>query len=122
MAADLVATGPDEGAVTQAREGVRELFGFLFSTPAYWPSLLLYGFPDLGEELLALTRKGAWGEMTKKIPDELLDALVPSGPYTGIADILKARFEGLAGRLTFPLPEDPAFEPDVAEVIRALRN
>ena len=84
--------------------------------------LLVNKWADLGAELLSLTRKGAWGEMTKKIPDELLDALVPSGPYTAIADILKARFEGLAGRLTLPLPEDPAFEPDVAEVIRALRN
>ena len=122
MAADLVATGADEASVAQAREGVRELFGFLFSTPAYWPSLLLYGFPDLGEELLSLTRKGAWGEMTQRIPDELLDALVPSGPYQEIADILTSRFKGLAGRLTFPLPEAPEFEPDVSEVIRALRN
>lgn len=122
MAADLVATGADEASVAKAREGVRELFGFLFSTPAYWPSLLLYGFPDLGEELLSLTRQGAWGEMTKRIPDELLDSLVPSGPYSEIADILKSRFEGLAGRLTFPLPEDPALEPHVAEVVQALRN
>ena len=122
MAADMVATGVDEKSVDAAREGIRELFGFLFSTRAYWPSLSLYGFPDLGEELLSLTRQGAWGEMTRLIPDELLDALVPSGSYSEIADILKLRFEGLAGRLTFPLPDDPALEPTVAEVVQSLRN
>ena len=79
MAADMVATGPDLQSVQAAREGIRELFGFLFSTRAYWPSLDLYGFSGLGEELLSLTRKGAWGEMTERIPDELLDQLVPSG-------------------------------------------
>ena len=69
-----------------------------------------------------MTREGAWGEMTKQIPDELLDALVPSGPYSEIADIVKSRFEGLAERLTFPMPEDPSLESSVAEVIEALRN
>lgn len=122
MAADMAATGPDADSVRVAREGIRELFGFLFSTRAYWPSLDLYGFPGLGEELLSLTREGAWAEMTGRISDELLDWLVPSGSYEEIPDILRARFEGLANRLTFPLPDDPALDPAVAEVIRALQS
>ncbi|MFP6641896.1 MAG: TIGR03617 family F420-dependent LLM class oxidoreductase, partial [Myxococcota bacterium] len=122
MAADMVATGPDLQSVQAAREGIRELFGFLFSTRAYWPSLDLYGFSGLGEELLSLTRQGAWGEMTERIPDELLDQLVPSGVYSEISDGLRERFDGLAQRLTFPLPDDPALEPVVAEVIRALKS
>lgn len=121
MAADMVATGPDPESVRTAREGIRELFGFLFSTRAYWPSLELYGFSGLGEELLSLTRKGEWAELTEQIPDELLDLLVPRGIYSEIADVLRARFEGLANRLTFPLPEDPLLEPVVADVIQALR-
>ncbi len=122
MAADLVATGVNEESVEKARKGIRELLGFLFSTPAYWPSLELYGFSGLGESLIELTRKGAWGEMTNLIPDALVDALVPSGAYSEISDLLKSRFEGLADRLTFPLPEDPLHDGHVTEVIRALRN
>ena len=117
-----MATGVNEESVEKARKGIRELLGFLFSTPAYWPSLELYGFSGLGESLIELTRKGAWGEMTNLIPDALVDALVPSGAYSEISDLLKSRFEGLADRLTFPLPEDPLHDGHVTEVIRALRN
>ena len=121
MAADLVATGRDESAVARARAGICELFGFLFSTPSYWPSLDLYGHGGLGPELQARTRSGRWSEMTALVPDALVDALVPAAPYEAVADVLRARFAGLAERITFPLPDDPADEPAVREVISALR-
>ena len=121
MAADLVATGRDADAVARARAGIRELLGFLFSTPAYWPSLEIYDLADLGPRLRAMTRDGRWGEMSAAIPDALLDALVPSAPYDAVADVLRRRFEGLAQRITFPLPDDPADEDRVREVVAALR-
>ena len=121
MAADLVATGRDEAAVAAALEQRRELFGFLFSTPSYWPSLELYGHTELGPRLRDMTREGRWGEMTAAIPDDLLAAIVPAAPYDAIADVLRARFESLASRITFPLPDDPGEEPVVREVIAALR-
>ncbi|MDG2334806.1 MAG: TIGR03617 family F420-dependent LLM class oxidoreductase [Myxococcota bacterium] len=121
MAADLAATGPDPAAVAAAREGLRELFGFLFSTPAYWPSLDLYGWEDVGRDLHAMTREGRWQEMTPRISDEMLDVLVPTGTYGEIADLLRARYRGLATRLTFPMPDDPGWEGHVREVIAALQ-
>ncbi len=121
MAADLVATGPDPAAVSAAREGYRELLAFLYSTPAYWPSLDLYGWGDVGRDLHAMTREGRWQEMTPRISDEMLEVLVPAGSYDEIVDILRQRFDGLATRMTFPLPEDPAGEPAVREVIAGLR-
>ena len=120
MAAELVATGVDDAAVAGARESIRELFGFLYSTPAYWPSLELYGWGDVGPELRALTREGRWGEMTARIGDEMLDTLVPSAPYAEITDLLGARFAGTASRITFPMPEDPALDPLAGEVVAAL--
>jgi len=122
MAADLVATGRDDAAVARARRGIRELFGFLFSTPAYWPSLELYGFGALGPALRDMTRRGKWGEMTAAVPEALLDALVPTGPYERIADVLRERFAGLADRFTFPLPVDSAEDDRVRDVIAALRH
>jgi hypothetical protein len=120
MAADLVATGPDRAAVDGAREGIRELFGFLYSTPAYWPSLDLYGWGEVGPELHDLAREGRWSEMTLRVSDEMLATLVPSGRYGEIADVLRTRFEGLATRMTFPIPEDAARDAELAEVIAAL--
>jgi probable F420-dependent oxidoreductase len=121
MAADLIATGRDADAVARAREGIRELLGFLFSTPSYWPSLELLGFAELGPRLRGLTRSGSWGELTGAIPDELLDALAPAATHDDIADLLRARFDDLASRITFPLPDDRADEPRIREVIAALR-
>jgi probable F420-dependent oxidoreductase len=120
MAGELVATGPDRGAVDAARQGIRGLLGFLYSTPAYWPSLALYGWEELGPKLHAMTREGRWPEMTAEISDEMLDTLVPSAPYGEIADVLLRRFEGLASRMTFPLPDDPALEDSVRETVAAL--
>jgi probable F420-dependent oxidoreductase len=120
MAADLVATGHDRASVARAREDIRELFGFLFSTPSYWPSLELHGRGELGSELREMTRAGRWAEMKAAISDEILDALSPSGTYDEVADVLLARFGGLASRITFPLPDDPADDERVAEVIEAL--
>ena len=120
MAADLVATGPTTDAVDAAREGIRELFGFLYSTPSYWPSLELYGWGEVGRELHGLAREGRWPEMTARVSDEMLEVLVPSGRYGEIADGLRARFAGLATRMTFPMPADPAQDAEVAEVIAAL--
>jgi probable F420-dependent oxidoreductase len=122
MAADLVSTGRDVEAVALAREGVRELYGFLFSTPSYWPTLELYGWNDLGPALREMTRGGRWGEMKAAITDEILDALSPSATYDDVADVLRDRFEGLATRLTFPLPDDPADEPRVARVVASLSS
>ncbi|MEZ5501255.1 MAG: hypothetical protein R3E50_00885 [Halioglobus sp.] len=41
----LTATGKDEAEVA-ASWGWRNLLGFTFSTPAYWPSLELFGWQD----------------------------------------------------------------------------
>jgi probable F420-dependent oxidoreductase len=122
MAADLVSSGRDAAAVARAREAVRELYGFLFSTPSYWPTLELYGWNDLGPALREMTREGRWADMKAAIRDEIVDALSPSAAYDEIADVLHQRFDGLATRLTFPLPEDPADEPAVAQVIGELSS
>ena len=120
MAAELVATGPTRDAVDTARQGIRELLGFLYSTPAYWPSLALHGWEEVGPELHALSREGRWTEMSLKISDEMLEAFVPSAPYGEIAEVLLGRFQGLASRLTFPVPSDSAFDEAARETLAAL--
>ena len=106
----------------RAREATRELLGFLFSTPAYWPTLELYGRAEIGPRLRDLTREGRWGEMKSHVDDDLIDELSPSGTYDEIAAVLRSRFRGLATAVTFPVPEDPAEEPAVARVIEELQR
>ena len=121
MAAGFVATGVDADAVAAKREWARELLGFLYSTPSYWPSLDLFGFRDVGEALHAKTREGDWAGMQGLVTDEMLDAFVPSAPYADIARRLLDDYAGLASRITFPMPDDPTEDAAARDVIGALQ-
>jgi alkanesulfonate monooxygenase SsuD/methylene tetrahydromethanopterin reductase-like flavin-dependent oxidoreductase (luciferase family) len=122
MAAGFVATGRDAAAVAAKREWARELLGFLYSTPSYWPSLDLFGWREVGERLHAQSRAGKWDAMKGAVTDEMLDTLVPTGSYAEIAERLLADYDGVATRLTFPLPDDPADDAALRPVIEALRG
>ncbi len=118
---ELVATGIDAATVARERERYRDLLAFLFSTPAYWPSLELYGWRAVGEKLQQMTRDRRWAEMAPAISDSMLDEFVVCGNYDVIADELQRNFAGLATRITFPVAEDPAYETAIAAAIRSLK-
>jgi len=122
VVAPLVATGRSAEELRAAREGVRRLFGFLFSTPPYWPPLELFGWKERGEKLHELSRANRWDEMTREVSDEMLDAFSPSGRFEEIADVLRERYGGLSDWITFPMPEDPGGDSAVSAVLRALRG
>jgi probable F420-dependent oxidoreductase len=122
LLAPLTATGKDAGAVAAEREKQRNLLGFLFSTPAYWPSLELFGWQDKGQQLLDMTRAGNWGEMSNVITDEVLDKIIPSGTYAEICAVYRQRYAGLGSRITFPMPENPADDALAAAVISELQR
>ena len=69
-----------------------------------------------------MAREHQWGEMTALIDDELLETMIPSGTYDEIVEPLRERYRGLATHITFPMPDDPADDSRVAEVIAALRD
>jgi hypothetical protein len=52
----------------------------------------------------------------------MLDALVPQGLYPEIAGVLLDWYGGLASSLTFPLPDDPTDDAQIARAIAALRD
>jgi probable F420-dependent oxidoreductase len=120
-ASPLVATGRDAPAVSRGREAARQLLGFLYSTPAYWPSLELFGWRERGEALHRMSREGRWDAMAAHVDDALLDAFVPSAPYAALAAELVARYAGLAQRLCLPLPDDPADDAPFAALVAELR-
>jgi probable F420-dependent oxidoreductase len=117
----LTATGKDAQQVAREWEKQRNMLGFLYSTPAYWPSLELFGWQDKGQLLLDMTRQGNWQDMPTIITDEMLDKFVPRGTYAEIAEVYRKRYRGLANRITFPMPEDPEDDSLCAAVIQQLQ-
>ena len=120
-AGPLVATGADDAAVAERREWARQLLGFLYSTPSYWPSLELHGWVARGEALREHTRAGRWDEMKAVVDDAMLDAFVPSGTHGEIVGVLTEAYGGLCNELTFPLPDDPGDDAAVAPVLARLK-
>jgi probable F420-dependent oxidoreductase len=118
--APVCATGRDDAAVRRQREEKRKSLAFLYSTPAYWPSLDLFGWKERGEELHRRTREGRWQEMSELVTDEMLDRFVPSAPYADLPDVLREWYGGLADTLVFPMPDDPADDREAARAIARL--
>ncbi len=122
VASTFVATAVDAAAVEKERERLRGYLGFVFSTPQYWPSLELLGWPEVGPTLLQKTRDGHWDEMAAAIPDVLFDALVACGTYVEIAPLLEDWYGGLIDAVTLRLPENPADDGAFRRLVEALRG
>jgi probable F420-dependent oxidoreductase len=121
-ACPFVVTGRDAAELAVARETVRETLTFLYSTPAYWPALVHHGWGEVGERLHQHSRAGAWAEMRGRVSDAMLAKLVPQAVYGEIADVLLEWYGGLATRIAFPLPENPACDAEIAKVVARLRG
>jgi probable F420-dependent oxidoreductase len=122
IASTFVATGPDAAAVKRERERICQYFGFLYSTPHYWPTLELHGWIDVGRRLHQLSREGRWDEMTSAITDELFDQLVPSGTYDEIAPVLRDWYGDIVDAITLRMPDDPACDAQLARLIDSLQG
>ncbi len=88
-------TGLDQSAVDQSRESQRAVLGFLYSTPAYRRTLELFGWDDLGAQLQLMTRSGDWSQLGQLMTDEVLDALIPSGTWDELPNVINDWFGGL---------------------------
>ena len=84
-----VITGASAEAVDRERERQRRLLAFLYSTPAYAPTLELYGWDDLGPRLRELIRRDRWDDLGDVLSDEVLDTLVPSGTFDELPAVLR---------------------------------
>jgi len=122
IANPMTATGADAAAVAAEREAARDVLAFTYSTPAYWATLEHHGWGEVGRALLERTRAGQWTGLRELISDVLLDALVPTAPFSEIAALLRDRYAGVADALTLRLPKDPAHDAAFARVIATLRE
>jgi probable F420-dependent oxidoreductase len=94
----FVATSPEE------RDFARAQIAFYASTPSYRPVFTLYGWQDLAEQLSAHAARGEWSEMPALITDEMLGEFCLIAEPGDLPAALKARYNGLADRLTLYSP------------------
>lgn len=116
-----VITGSTAGAVERERERQRRLLAFLYSTPAYAPTLELYGWDDLGPRLRELIRRDRWDDLGAVLSDDVLDALVPAGTFGELPGVLLQRFAGLGQGITLSVPADEGDDEGFAGVVAALQ-
>jgi len=102
----MVATGRTEEALAAAVAGVRRQIGFYASTPAYRPVLDHHGWGDLHLEAHALTKAGRWDDLGDLVDDEILAAFSVVGELDSVGAEMRARFAGLADRVTTSMPYD----------------
>ena len=116
-----VITGSTRREIDAERDRQRRLLAFLYSTPAYRPTLDLYGWGELSERLGQLISQDRWNDLSALVTDEILDALIPSAPFESLAELLGQRFAHLAQGITLTPPAQTDHDARFAEVIAALQ-
>ena len=117
-----VITGRDEASLAAERERQRHLLAFLYSTPAYRPTLELYGWGDLTEQLKVKVRTGSMEGLDQLITDEVIDTLIPTATFDELPGLLGDRYGSLCQGITVSPPADPADDAVFAEVIAAIQS
>jgi probable F420-dependent oxidoreductase len=116
-----VITGATPAALDAERERQRRLLAFLYSTPAYRPTLELYGWAELGPQLRALIRRDDWDSLDGLLSDEVMENLVPTGTFDELPGLLTDRFESFGQSIIVSPPPDTGDDGAFAEVIAALQ-
>jgi probable F420-dependent oxidoreductase len=115
----FIVTGPDAASVRAAEAAVRTQIAFYGSTPAYLPVLEMHGWGSLGPELNALSKRGEWDEMGRRITDEMVHEFAIVAPPDKVASELLIRYGDVFTRTGFyapyPVP-DGFWEPIIAEL------
>ncbi|NKB98485.1 MAG: TIGR03617 family F420-dependent LLM class oxidoreductase [Pseudomonadales bacterium] len=110
----FVATGADDEAVTKMYEWIRQRVGFYGSTPSYWPVFEVHDLMDLGHKLNEMSKNGQWDEMTREVPDDVVDLFAAVGRFDQIAEAIATRFGGVASVVGMPDETPPDLLQDIA--------
>ncbi len=118
----FIVTGETEKQIAAADTAVRKQIAFYGSTPAYWQVLETHGWDELGPELNAMSKRGEWDEMGRRIDDDVLDAFAIVAPPEQVAATMLARYGDIFTRVGFYAPyalPDGFWAPIMREVQRS---
>ncbi|GIU91777.1 MAG: LLM class F420-dependent oxidoreductase [Acidimicrobiia bacterium] len=99
----FVVTGRNRDEMDQMREAVRNQIAFYASTPSYRIVLDTHGWGEIGDRLNALSRRGEWEEMTRLVPDEMVEAAAVIAPPDELGEAIKNRYDGRVQRVGYYL-------------------
>ena len=85
------------------------------------PGVLVTGASSGIGEAIAREASGRVVFVGGALPDEVVRAFVPAATYDEIADVLAGLYDGVADRILFPVPDDPANDDAARRAIAALR-
>ena len=122
VSGSMFITGRTTDDVAASRKHHRTILAFLYSTPAYWRTLELFGWSELGQRLQQLTRKGTWDQLDRLMTDDVLDAILPQAVWGDLVGVVNEWFGGLVDGVMLPLPTDPADDVEFSEVVAAVRG
>jgi hypothetical protein len=97
---------------------MRSTIAFYGSTPAYRPVLDHHGWPALGEELHAMSRRGEWQKMGDLIDDDVLHTFAVVGPPRQVGAEILGRFGGLVDRIQIAVDSAGAHAPELIDALR----
>ena len=117
----FVATGADDAAVAKMKQYVRFRIAFYCSTRAYWDVLRLHGLEPLGERLRPYPAQNRWDEMAALIPDDVVELFAVVGRHDELLAKIRAKYEGLADRLSLFVPTDTDPGP-LGEALQDIRS
>ena len=106
IAAPLTVVTDDAEEREKLIEEKKRMLAFLYSTPAYAPTLELLGFKDLGEDLRKRFSIGEGKDNYRLIPDELFHQIVITCTFDSLAHEVHERFGGVVSGVTLRPPAD----------------
>ena len=118
--APIIATGPNEEAISKAIEVARDRIAFYGSTVAYRPVLEIHGWGDLQTELNFLNKRQQKEEMARLVDDEVLNTIALIGTPTEVVNAMKQRFGDVINRTGFSVPS--LSDTDHADLIVQLKQ
>jgi probable F420-dependent oxidoreductase len=89
------------------RRLARSQLAFYASTPSYRPVMVLHGWGDVAERLSAHAARAEWEAMPALLTDDMLSAFCLQTTDAELPTALKARYGGLADRLSLYSPFEP---------------
>lgn len=97
----FLVTNEEEASFTRSQ------IAFYASTPTYRNVLVMHGWGARAEQLSGLARRQEWSSMAALVDDEMLETFALVAPPDRIAQAVRARYRGLADRVTPYLPFVP---------------
>ena len=88
----------------------KKRLAFLYSTPAYEPTLKLLGYDDLGKTLRDLLSSGRTVGLHERIPDELFRQVVIESTWGELGETVLEWFGGLVEGITLRPPDQSQFD------------